>query len=317
MSAERGILWMALCFVQYIIVRTVELVVQIAPDETAGMIGSLFGYITFRIDGRHRRRAIENLRHAFERQMDERRIRRLARESLVHVVTCMVEVLKFPRVFSRADWHRHVQFRRFSGIAESRDRGAGIIFVTGHFGNWEASAHVMAMCGFPVHSVYRSLDNPFFDAYVRSARERAGMKAISRRGGLREMVRVLRDRGYLGLVIDQDTKEDPVFVDFFGRKASMFKTPAALALRTGAAIIPGVALRTERPFRYEMYAGPPIAPSETGDYERDIEATSQNIASAFEKWIRKYPEQWLWAHNRWKTQPPEAAETPAEKRQDD
>jgi len=302
-TGNRGFLWKALCFVQYAIVRTVALIVMISPDELAVYIGRLFGYITFRVDRRHRERAIDNLRHAFGRAMNEYQIRRLALRSIMHVISCMVEVLKFPRVFSDAGWRSHVRFRRFSGVAKSRDEGAGIIFVTGHLGNWEASAQAMARIGFPAHSVYRKLDNPFFDRFVRKSRERGGVRMISRRGGLRAMMKVLRNCGYLGLLVDQDTKEDPVFVDFFGRKAAMVKTPAALALHTGAPIVPGFALRTAQPFLYEIFAGPPIAVERTGDYEHDIAATSQNISDAFENWIKRYPEQWLWAHNRWKTQP--------------
>ena len=160
----------------------------------------------------------------------------------------------------------------------------------------------MGMSGFPVHSVYRALDNPYFDRFVRNRRKAYGMPPISRRSGLFQMMRVLKSGGYLGLVVDQDTKEDPVFVDFFGRSASTAPGPAVLARRTGAALVPMFITRNTDTTQ-TIHIHEPIICERSSNENEDIQTATAAFTLAIEQQIRKDPAQWSWSNWRWRTQP--------------
>jgi KDO2-lipid IV(A) lauroyltransferase len=200
---------------------------------------------------------------------------------------------------SRANVRDWIDYDGFEHYLEAKRRGKGVLFATGHLGNWELSAYAHALLTEPMHIVVRPLDNPYLDAFVARRRTASGNRVIGKKDLLRGVLKALAANGAVGILIDQNTSlGEGVFVDFFGVKASANAGFAKLAHRTGAAVIPGFALWDERLRRYRLKFYPIV--EMTGDVVED----TQRLQSILESAIRAHPDQWLWIHRRWKTRPP-------------
>jgi KDO2-lipid IV(A) lauroyltransferase len=176
--------------------------------------------------------------------------------------------------------------------------GHGVLFATAHLGNWELSAFAHALFQAPMHVVVRPLDNPLIDRLVERRRTLTGNHLIQKKDFARGILKALAANQAVGILIDQNaTPADGVFVNFFGRAACASTGFAKLAAHSGAAVIPGFALWSDRERRYILRFDPPIPI--TGDPARD----TQTLQAALEAVIRAHPDQWLWIHRRWKTRP--------------
>jgi len=209
----------------------------------------------------------------------------------------LAAVAKFPLITEQnvGDWIRYEGFEHFEAALR---RGKGVVFATGHLGNWELSAYAHALLSAPMGFVVRPLDNPLLDQLSVRYRRRSGNRVISRRESVRPLIQMLRANQAVGILADQNTTEDRgVFVNFFGMPACVDAGLAKLAAHTGASIIPGFAVWSDAEDRYILKFYPPI--EATGDVLRDTQA----VQTALEHAIREHPEQWLWIHRRWKTRP--------------
>jgi KDO2-lipid IV(A) lauroyltransferase len=181
--------------------------------------------------------------------------------------------------------------------------GSGLLMITAHFGNWELAGVTHGRVFGPIGVVARPLDNPLLDARLVRFRGLTGNTVIYKERALQQVLRFLREGRSVALVIDQNVQEGGVFVDFFGRKASATAVAAALALKTGAPIVPGFAELLPNG-RYCFAYHPRIRHPSSGDRAADVQALTQRLAGVIEGVVRERPEQWLWLHRRWKTQPP-------------
>jgi Kdo2-lipid IVA lauroyltransferase/acyltransferase len=182
--------------------------------------------------------------------------------------------------------------------------GKGVLYLTGHIGAWELSSFAHALYGFPLHYMARPLDNKRLDALVNQYRGLSGNKPIFKNESARMMLRVLKGAGTIGILADQNTLPDEgTFVDFFGTLACTTTGIARVALHTGAAVVPGYAAWDENLRKYRLRFEPPVELVRTGEGERDIAENTQRFAKVIEEIVRKYPEQWVWIHARWKTRP--------------
>ena len=194
------------------------------------------------------------------------------------------------------EWIRYDGLENFQAALS---RGRGVLVATGHLGNWELSAFAHAWMSAPMHVVVRPLDNPKVDALVEHRRALSGNHIIEKKDAARGILRALAANEAVGILIDQNTsREEGVFVDFFGVKACAGTAFAKLAHRSGAAVVPGFALWSNSEQRYILRFQPPV--DMTGDVAQD----TQRIHARLEAMIREYPDQWLWIHRRWKTRPP-------------
>jgi Kdo2-lipid IVA lauroyltransferase/acyltransferase len=183
-------------------------------------------------------------------------------------------------------------------------RGKGVLYLTGHIGAWELSSFAHALYGFPLHYMARPLDNKPLDAMVNQYRGLSGNKPIFKNESARVMLRILKEAGTVGILADQNTMPgEGVFVDFFGTPACTTTGIARVALHTDAAVVPGYAFWDENLRKYRLRFEPPVELLRTGDGERDIVENTQRFAKVIEEIVRKYPEQWVWIHARWKARP--------------
>jgi Kdo2-lipid IVA lauroyltransferase/acyltransferase len=185
-----------------------------------------------------------------------------------------------------------------------QSRGKGVLYLTGHIGAWELSSFAHALYGFPLHYMARPLDNKRVDALVNQYRGLSGNKPIYKNESARMMLRILKGAGTIGILADQNTLPDEgTFVDFFGTPACTTTGIARVALHTGAAVVPGYAAWDENLRKYRLRFEPPVELVRTGEGERDIAENTQRFAKVIEEIVKKYPEQWVWIHARWKTRP--------------
>jgi KDO2-lipid IV(A) lauroyltransferase len=189
-------------------------------------------------------------------------------------------------------------------FVEGQRRGKGVLFLTAHVGAWELSSYAHAVYGFPLHYMARPLDNAPLDALVNWYRGLSGNAPIFKNESARAMLKILKDAGTIGILADQNTlREEGVFVDFFGVPACTTTGIARVALHTDAAVVPGYAVWDDSLGKYRLRFEPALELIRTGDTERDIFENTRRFAMVTEEIIRKYPDQWVWLHARWKTRP--------------
>jgi len=187
---------------------------------------------------------------------------------------------------------------------EGKNRGKGVIYLTGHIGAWELSSYAHALYGFPLHYMARPLDNGPLDRLVNDYRGRSGNRPVYKNEAARTMLKVLKEDGTLGILADQNTMPgEGIFVDFFGKPACTTTGIARVALHTDAAVVPGYAYWDANLRKYRLRFEPPVELVRTGDAERDVRENTQKFAKVIEEIIRQHPEQWIWIHARWKNRP--------------
>jgi KDO2-lipid IV(A) lauroyltransferase len=180
----------------------------------------------------------------------------------------------------------------------------GVILFTGHIGAWELSSFGLSLFGYPLSFLVRRIDNPRIEALVERARTSRGNRTIDKTSAAREMLQILRDGGTLGILVDLNTLDrEAIFVDFFGRPASTTFIVAKLALRTGAEVLPVFAPWDAQRKRFILIVDEPLKMEKTGDEAEDVRRLTQQYTRVVEDYVRRYPDQWLWIHRRWKTRP--------------
>ena len=270
-----------------------------ANYRTARWIGNML----YRFDRRHRRRALEHLRRSFPAWSEQQR-RRVAQASMRNLVYLGLEVLFTTRLITPGRWRRHIALTNMADtIRLLLERKTGAIMLTGHFGNWEVVGYTMAALGFPSVSIARRLDNPYIDRYIFGIRQKAGQLILDKRGATQAAPGVLDSRGVVGFIADQDAGRKGAFVDFFGRKASTYKSIALLAMQQQVPVIIGYCKRLDEQYHFELGIERVMYPQEWADKDDPMMWITQEYTTALEGIVRRAPEQYLWVHRRWKHRP--------------
>lgn len=273
--------------------------IRLLPFSWARRIGELLGLLVHRIDRKHRRIVIENLSAAF-RGEDSRRIAQLARNCYKHLGYSFVEYLQ---VAGLKDFLPPCEIEGVEWIRRSLSAGRGVILVSGHCGNWELIPKFFILSGIRVAAIGRQIDNPFLHRLVNRERSEGGNRVIEKRGGFATAQEILRKGEVVGVVLDQNVSgKGGVFVEFFGRPASTTRAAALLALKSGAAVH-SVFIHRNSDGVHRLTFSEEIPLTRTGDLKRDVLENTQRFTEYVERAIRSHPEQWLWMHRRWKTQP--------------
>lgn len=258
--------------------------------------------MAYLLDERHRRIALRNLAVAFP-EREERERRRIARASFRHLATVIAEFTYIPRL-AGPRIEAYVKWEGLEHVKKAREESRGILFLTAHFGNWEWMAvSFPLLAGDRLAVVYRPVDNPFLDRLVGRLRSWTGNEGISKQKAMPRILRSLREGRAVGILLDQNMAwQEGVFVKFFGEWACTNEGLALLALKTGAAVLPGFNIRRSDG-RYRVVIEPEIPLIRTGDKEHDLRANTDLFTRVIERYVRQHPEQWLWLHQRWKTRP--------------
>jgi len=189
-------------------------------------------------------------------------------------------------------------------LLTAEEHGRGVILFTGHVGAWELTSFGLSLLGHPLSFLVRRIDNPKIEELIDRRRTHGGNRTIDKRMAAREMVQILRRGGTLGLLVDLNTLDrEGIFVDFFNRPASTTFMLAKLALRTGADVLPIFAPWDQTQKKFLLQIDRPLSFERSGEEEEDVRRLTQAFTTVVESYIRRYPEQWLWIHRRWKTRP--------------
>ena len=288
---------------QYLGLRLASMALHSLPVELNLQSAKLLGTLLYLLDRKHRDRAHENLRRSFP-DMPEGQRRRLALRSQQELVMLGVEVLFTTRKIRLDTWSRFVEMEKFEevlGLLLKRDQG--LIMLTGHYGNWEVLGYVLATIGFETTSVARPLDNPYVNEWLLGVRERQGQKIIAKKGATTEVTGVLDRKGTVCFIADQNAGSKGIFVDFFGRKASTYKSIGLLAMQYEVPVIIGYARRLDDRFRFEVGVQDVILPHHWQDRDDPLRYITQRYTRAIEDMVRVDPGQYLWVHRRWKSRP--------------
>ncbi len=291
----------------YLIVRALIAILRVTPGAVVRAAGTVFGLTFYVVDRPHRRIAERNLATAFPSRPDAER-RAIARAAFAHFGRAAFELLKFSTLSPQQMLARV----EFDGEERSRlayAQGKGVLFITGHFGFWELQAMVHAVKVEPVSILARALDNPPLHRLLEQIRQSTGNTAIYRRGTIRRVMRTLQAGHGVAVLIDQHImSRDAVYVDFFGRPAATTSAVAALALRTGAPVVPVFALPLGGG-RYRMIYEHQVEPPRA-DAEDAVKEFTQRCTDVLEMYVRRHPELWLWMHRRWRDDGPAAHGVP-------
>ena len=279
--------------VEYWLARLVLATLSATPLSTANALARFYLRLLDLALPRLRRTALKNLEMAGFAGRE-----RITTGVFDSVARLVVTFARFPQITrdNVAEWIRYEGLENFE---EAHARGRGVLVATGHLGNWELSAFAHAYLVEPMHIVVRPIDNPRIDSLVESRRELSGNRAIAKKDAARGILRALAAGDAVGVLIDQNTTPDQgVFIEFFGVKACAGSAFVKLAHHSGAAVVPGYALWSDKERRYVLHFEPAV--EMTGDVQQD----TQQVHARLEAAIRKNPDQWLWIHRRWKTRPP-------------
>jgi KDO2-lipid IV(A) lauroyltransferase len=284
--------------------RVVSGCVRLLPMPAVRACGGALGHAVYLVDRFHLRIALTNLAQAFPSRSDGER-RALARAMFAHFGRLLLELIKFGAM-SDSQILARIESEGDERVLHAYQQGRGVLFFTGHFGYWEmqAIAHPLLRLG-PVSVLARPLDNPYLHDWLERIRTRTGNSVIYRQGAIRKVMRELAANRGVALLIDQHLHADAVYVDFFHRPAATTSALAALAIRTGAPVIPVFALPLPHG-RYRFVYERPVPPpnDESPDAVREF---TQRCTDVLEMYVRRDPALWLWMHRRWRDRDPDLA----------
>jgi KDO2-lipid IV(A) lauroyltransferase len=287
----------------YAALRMVAAMLQCFPVDANLHTARLIGTFLYAVDKKHRDRALANLRRSFP-EYSERRCRALARRSSQQMVMLFVEVLFTTRLLRFDSWADYVELENFRPVLEMLlRREHGLIMLTGHYGNWEILGYVLATLGFETLSIARPLDNKYVSRFLFGVREKTGQRVIGKKGATPEITAELDRNGTVAFIADQNAGAKGIFVDFFGRKASTYKSIGLLAMQYNVPIVIGYARRLDSRFRFRAAAQDIIYPQDWESQDDPLRYITQRYTAAIEHIVRADPGQYWWVHRRWKTRP--------------
>lgn len=295
----------------YVAVRVTAMFMYMVPCKVNYVTARILGDILYRFYGRGRHRAIEHVRRSFP-DWTEDRIKHVARESMRSMAYLAIEMLFTPKLITQTQWRKRIELVNMEETLRILlEHKTGAIMLTGHFGNWEVVGYTMAALGLPTYSVARRQDNPLLDEFIFGVRERAGQVILDKRGATARIPELMANKETVCFIADQDAGRKGVFVDFFGRKASTYKSIALLAMQHEVPIVVGYAKRLGARYKFEIGVCDVIHPADWADADHPVKYITQRYSAALEKIIRTAPGQYLWTHRRWKHRP-KGEEQPAD-----
>lgn len=271
---------------------------RLLPLGAACRVGSAMGTLAFSVFRVRRAVAVANVRRALGDTVDAPRI---VRDSYRNLGRSMMEYTAFARL-SPDDVRAMVRFEGLEHFERVLGEGRGAVVFAGHFGNWELLGAAASANGYPISFLVGEQSNHRVDDLMNDLRRKQGIRIISRNVALKKVLRALKNNTFVALLADQDARRAGVFVDFLGRPASTARGPAMFAIRQGCPVVPAFIRRDggahvgiiERP----IYADPAL------EGEEAVTALTQRFTDVLADYIRRYPEEYFWAHRRWKTPPP-------------
>jgi KDO2-lipid IV(A) lauroyltransferase len=271
------------------------------PHKLTRRVCALLGALSYWLWPRLRRVGMFNLQLAFP-DWSERQRRRTIYRLFQNFGRMLADYSHFPH-WNRDNIERLIIYDGFENYARAQSQGRGLLFLTAHFGNWELGSFAHGIYGYPCQFVVRELDNPLIDQLVNRYRCRSGGKSIDKSGFARGVLRAFAAGQAVGVLIDQNmVLNEGAFVDYFGIPACTTTGPARIARKTGVPIVLGLVIWDAKLNKYRLRFDA-VEWITRANPEEEIVANTANFTRLIEEYVRRYPDQWLWVHRRWKTRP--------------
>jgi KDO2-lipid IV(A) lauroyltransferase len=289
--------------VEYWLVVVVARILGVVPRRLARLFAGALAWSVFHSFGRLRRVGERNLQLALPELPEDRR-REVLHNVYRNLGWQLVEFCHMPR-YTRENTKGQIRTEGLEHYLAAEALGRGVLVLTAHLGAWELSSFYHSLMGHPMGMVIRRLDNRRLDEFVNSIRCMHGNQVLHKDDFARGLLHAMHEGGTVGILMDTNmTPPQGEFVKFFGITACTASGLARVALKTGAAVLPGFMLWEPKEMKYVLHFGPQLHFARNGDAEVDVLAATQQCNDVLESWIRRYPDQWLWIHRRWKTRPP-------------
>ncbi len=289
--------------IEYWLVVAVARALGRMPRSAARLLSGALAAALYRVLPRLRRVGERNLKLAFPEITSGKKRAELLRAVYRHLGWQLVEFCRMPR-YTAENIQGWICTEGLEHFNAARDRGKGVLILTGHLGAWELSSFYHSLMGYPMGMVIRRLDNRLLDQFVNGIRCMHGNYVLHKDDFARGLITAMRKGQAVGILMDTNmTPPQGVFARFFGIEACTASGLAHVALKTGAAVVPGFLVWEPGEDKYVLHFGPELRFARTGQIKDDVLAATQQCNDVLESWIRRYPGQWLWIHRRWKTRP--------------
>lgn len=277
-------------------------ILGILPRSLSRDLAIFLSQVVYLLHGKLRRVGMRNLAMAFPEKSEAER-KRILRGVFKSLGRELAELCQFPR-YSLENVEQVVVYDGLENYEHAYARKKGVLFLTAHFGGWELSAFTHSLHGHWMYVVMRPMDNPYLDRLLQSYRTMHGNKTVNKDDFVRGLLAAMKAGEVVGILMDTNmTPPQGVFVDFFGIPACTASGLARIALRTDAAVVPTFTIWDESMGKYRLRFDPAMELVRTGNLEADITENTQRFTKVIEDYARRYPDQWLWVHRRWKTRP--------------
>ena len=278
----------------YVFVRFAAFVISILPLNSASRTAEFLGAISYLILRKRRRIALENLDIAFRDTKSKREKELIARKAFQHIALSFAELFMVKKI--GANFTTAIQVTGEDHLKAAHARGRGVIMCMSHFGSWEMLGLYARKNQLPYSVIVRAVRNPFLYEWIQKLRQTNGVQTIDKDGSARKILSELKQGNCVAMLIDQWPGEECVWVDFFGISTATTLAPAVIARRTGAAIVPFFCRRLSYG-KYAIEYLPEVVVPQTEHWQ---EAVMTTLSKQLEGYLRKFPEQWIWGHRRWK-----------------
>ncbi|MCD6287762.1 MAG: lysophospholipid acyltransferase family protein [Candidatus Hydrogenedentes bacterium] len=284
-------------------IHTIGFFVRLMPASLAYGFARILGAAVYALDATHRKITHDNLLLVYGAEMPVSERRKIARSMFCHMAMNAIEFLRIPLI-KKKKLDEIVSIEGRDNLDSVLKKGKGAIFISGHFGNWELLGPLGSLLGVNISLVVQPIKaQSQVDDIVTAYRSFHGTGIIRKKMAALPIMRQLARGNCVGILIDQRTRRNAVMLDFLGHPASMTTVPAEIAARNGTPVMPVFALR-DRPGHIKLIFGKEIEIRKTSDPEADAIENTRRFQKVIEDQIRAYPEQWLWAHERWKQPKP-------------
>ncbi|MGD8499704.1 MAG: lysophospholipid acyltransferase family protein [Phycisphaerales bacterium] len=289
-------------WLSYLALRILIVVLYLFDVETNLNTACFLGRLLWKYYHRGRKRALGNLRASFP-EASEQWIWQTGRRSFEHIVMLAIDVLFTPRLVKKYNWRDYSRYKNVERTKWLMQEGRGLLMVAAHYSNFEIVGYLMGLFGFNVYSIARPLDNKYINRYLYGVRRRAGQRIIDKKGAAGLMEELTSTGATLCFIADQDAGKKGIFVDFFGRKASTYKSIGLLAITNNVPIVVGYSRRVDNRFYFEIGVNRIILPEEWAYKDDPLKWVTAEYTKATEEFVREDPSQYWWLHRRWKHRP--------------
>jgi len=288
----------------YLCLRILVVFLYLFDVETNLNTACFLGRVLWKYYHRGRKRALDNLRASFP-EKSEQWIWQTGQRSFEHIAMLAIDVLFTPRLVKKYNWRNYSLYKNVERAKWLMQEGKGILMVAGHYSNFEIMGYLLGLFGFNIYSVARPLDNKFINNYLYKVRQQAGQNIIDKKGAAELMGTISSSGATLCFIVDQDAGRKGIFVDFFGRKASTYKSIGLMAITNNIPVVVGYSRRLDNRFYFEIGVNRIIFPEEWVEKDDPLTWITAEYTKAIEQFVREDPSQYWWLHRRWKHQPRE------------